>query len=111
MIFRLARPRAQPASPGATAVSAAERAASRERLAAYFLLFGLAGFGVGAFFLSQSYKAMLFMNCGLIVGRFLGQREAGLPVPRLGIGMQLPRMFTVAIASVVGMWLLVRVLL
>jgi hypothetical protein len=111
MIFRLALPRAQPAPPGAAAVSAPEQADSRERLAAYFLLFGLAGFGVGAFFLSQSYKAMLFMNCGLIVGRFLGQREAGLPVPRLGFGMQLPRMFTVAIASVVGMWLLVRVLL
>lgn len=105
MILRLARP------AGAAAPSVGDNAGTGERLAAYFLLFSVIGFAVGAFFLSQSYKAMLFMTCGLIVGRYLGQREAGLPVPRIGFGMQLPRMFAVAVASVVGMWVVVRVLL
>ncbi len=82
-----------------------------ERLAAMFILLAVSGFALGAFFLSQSYKAMIFLNCGLVVGRYLGMREAGMPVPKYLLGMKLPLMFGVAIASVVVLWVLLKFLL
>jgi hypothetical protein len=82
-----------------------------ERLAALFLLFAVSGFALGAFFLSQSYKAMIFLNCGLVAGRFLGMREAGMPVPTHLLGMKLPLMFLTAIASVIALWVLLKFLL
>jgi putative inorganic carbon (hco3(-)) transporter len=94
----------------ATAGAAVESEDDRmERLASQALLFAATGFAVGAFFLSQSYKPMLFINCGLIVGRYLGMREKGLPVPR--VELRLPLMFGITLASVAGIWVLVRVLL
>jgi O-antigen ligase len=81
------------------------------RTAARYVAFAAAGFAVGAFFLSQSYKAMLFIVCGLIVGRYLGMREAGLAVPEFRLGNMLPQVIGVSLASIVGMWLLVRILL
>jgi hypothetical protein len=80
-----------------------------ERLAAQTLLFAGVGFALGAFFLSQSYKAMLFLNCGLAVGRYLGMRERGMAVPSPGLHPL--AMLVLAVGSVVGMWLLVRILL
>jgi putative inorganic carbon (hco3(-)) transporter len=82
-----------------------------ERLAAMFVLFAASGFALGAFFLSQSYKAMIFLNCGLIVGRYLGMREAGMLVPTYFKSMKLPLMFGVALASVVVLWILLKFLL
>ena len=38
---------------------------------------GSLGFAIGAFFLSQSYKYMLFLMCGLAVGRFIGANGRG----------------------------------
>ena len=129
MIWRLAYPAGllpQPYPPRAATVrketpaalpSPAEAAilpgfdAAAERLAARSLLFAACGFAVGAFFLSQSYKPMLFLNCGLIAGRYLGMREAGLRVPAYAFGANLPRVLGYALASIVGMWLLVRILL
>ena len=84
---------------------------SLERLAARAILLAAIGFMVGAFFLSQSYKAMLFMNIGLILGRYLGMREAGIAVPEFRLATRLPMVFGAALASVVGIWVLVRVLL
>ena len=80
-----------------------------DRLAAQTLLFAAVGFALGAFFLSQSYKAMLFLNCGLAVGRYLGMRERGMAVPPPGL--HLFAMLVLSVASVVVMWLLVRILL
>jgi putative inorganic carbon (HCO3(-)) transporter len=82
-----------------------------ERLASMFLLFAVCGFTLGAFFLSQSYKAMIFLNCALVVGRYLGMREAGMPVPTHLLGMKLPLMFCLAILSVIALWLLLKILL
>jgi putative inorganic carbon (HCO3(-)) transporter len=83
----------------------------RERLAAMFVLFAVSGFALCAFFLSQSYKAMIFLNCGLVVGRYMGMREAGMPVPTYLRGMKLPLMFGVALTSIVGLWILLKFLL
>ena len=84
-----------------------------ERLAARSLLVTSTGFAVGAFFLSQSYKYMLFICCGLIVGRFLHMRALGLPVPAGATGLlaRLPALFCAALASIVAMWLLIKILL
>lgn len=82
-----------------------------ERLAARYVGFAGAGFAVGAFFLSQSYKAMLFIVCGLIVGRYLGMREAGIALPEFSLADRLPSVIAASFASVAAMWLLVRILL
>ena len=81
------------------------------RRAARALLYGACGFAVGAFFLSQSYKAMLFLTCGLIAGRYLGMREAGVALPRFPLSSNLPRVAISAACSIIFMWVLVRVLL
>jgi len=98
----------QPAPSTGAEPSAKEVA---ERLAARALLFGACGFSVGAFFLSQSYKAMLFLTCGLIAGRYLGMREAGIDLPRFPLSANLPRVAISAACSIIFMWVLVRVLL
>jgi hypothetical protein len=99
---------AVPAAPAAPEQTPAERA---QRVASRSLLFAACGFAVGAFFLSQSYKAMLFLNCGLIAGRYLGMREAGMTLPRFPLAPNLPLIGISSLASVIGMWILVRVLL
>jgi len=81
-----------------------------ERLAARTLLFAAIGFIVGAFFLSQSYKPMLFINCGLIVGRYLGMRELGIPVQEYRLSGWLPVSFVAGMVSLVVLWLMVRIL-
>ncbi|MEO6185604.1 MAG: O-antigen ligase family protein [Steroidobacteraceae bacterium] len=97
-----------PTQPPVGDPSATEKA---ERTAARALLYGAIGFSVGAFFLSQSYKAMLFLNCGLIAGRYLGMREAGIALPEFPLLQNLPRVGVWAVGSVIFMWVLVRVLL
>ncbi len=99
---------AQPAVPAPVAATPQEIA---QRNAARAVLFGACGFAVGAFFLSQSYKAMLFLTCGLIVGRYLGMREAGMPLQRFSLAGSMPFIGVVAFGSVIFMWILVRVLL
>jgi putative inorganic carbon (HCO3(-)) transporter len=121
MIWRLAFPPAPPkkapALPWLAAATPAEVEPAptpqeqSQRQAARALLFAACGFAVGAFFLSQSYKAMLFLNCGLIAGRYLGMREAGLALPRFSLASNLPLIGASSLASVIGMWILVRVLL
>jgi putative inorganic carbon (hco3(-)) transporter len=98
----------QPVPPPVAEPTAREIA---ERVAARALLYGACGFSVGAFFLSQSYKAMLFLTCGMIAGRYLGMREAGIDLPRFPLAANLPRIAVSAVGSVIGMWVLVRVLL
>lgn len=104
-------PEKPPRKPAEAVLSEAMVRESAERLAARYIAFAAAGFAVGAFFLSQSYKVMLFIVCGLIVGRYLGAREAGVPVPEFRLGTKLPLVIAASLASVVGMWLLVRLLL
>jgi hypothetical protein len=95
--------------PAAGAEEPAELRA--ERVAAQSLLFAAASFAVAAFFLSQSYKALLFLNCGLVVGRYLGMREIGIPVPRLTVSENAVWVAGAAFASIVAIWLLVKILI
>jgi hypothetical protein len=98
----------QPVVPAPQAPTPADNA---QRDAARAVLFGAFGFAVGAFFLSQSYKAMLFLTCGMVAGRYLGMREARMPLPRFSLASSMPFIGVVAVGSVVFMWVLVRVLL
>jgi len=100
-----------PAIANAPAQVAESTDETSERLAARSLLFAAVGFTIGAFFLSQSYKPMLFINCGLIVGRYLGMRQAGISVPPMSLARSLPLIIVAAFGSVVAMWILVRILL
>jgi O-antigen ligase len=123
MIWRMAypaqtAPRAALALPWETAAATPEpekaplsESELAERRAARALLFAACGFAVGAFFLSQSYKAMLYLNCGLIAGRYLGMREAGIALPVFTLSGSFPRIAASAVGSVIAMWVLVRVLL
>lgn len=94
----------------ADSISAME---TEERLTARSLMVAVSGFAVGAFFLSQSYKAMLFVCCGLVAGRYLGMRAAGVAVPAYITGLigKLPLLFVAAIGTVIFMWILVKILL
>ena len=98
---------AEPEAP-APAPSPGELA---QRLAARAVLYSACGFAVGAFFLSQSYKAMLYLICGLVAGRYLGMREAGMELPKFRLWGSLPRIGATAAGSVIAMWILVRVLI
>jgi O-antigen ligase len=82
-----------------------EIAASRALFAA-----GL-GFAVGAFFLSQSYKFMLFLMCGLAVGRFIGANAAAGNLWSCSISAPLIKWPAIAFASIVVLWLGLKVLL
>ena len=69
------------------------------------------GFAVGAFFLSQSYKYMLFLMCGLAVGRFIGANAAAGELWSCKVGAALIRWPALAFASIVVLWLGLKILL
>ena len=69
------------------------------------------GFAVGAFFLSQSYKYMLFLMCGLAVGRFIGATAAAGELWSYKIKAAPIKWPAIAFASIVVLWLGLKVLL
>lgn len=69
------------------------------------------GLALGAFFLSQSYKYMLFMMCGLAVGRYVGAAAVLGPLPGFTLGKDLPRWFGFAILTIIGLWILLKLTL
>lgn len=88
-----------------TPAIATELAASRA------LAVAALGFATGAFFLSQSYKYMLFLTCGLAVGRYLGVSQVVGPLPKLGFFSHFPRLMALVFGSILGLYVLVRLAL
>lgn len=83
-----------------------------EEIAASRALFACAiGFAVGAFFLSQSYKYLLFLLCGLAVGRFMGTSAATSVAPSYSIKAAVLFWPALAMGSIVILWLGLKVLL
>jgi putative inorganic carbon (HCO3(-)) transporter len=80
----------------------------REILAARALMLTFIGFGISAFFLSQSYKAPLFLLCGLAVARFTIASRLLPDPPSLRLLPNLPRLSAYALACIVGMWFIVK---
>ena len=79
-----------------------------EVLAARGLLLTFVGFGISAFFLSQSYKAPLFLLCGLALARFTRAARILPDPPRFRLAPDLPRLGVLTLACVTGMYLLVK---
>jgi len=90
------------------ATNEADRATYREIMAARGLLTTFAGYGVGAFFLSQSYSAPLFLLCGLAVARFAAGSSVLPQPPTYRLLPDVMRLGGVTIASIVGMYLTVK---
>jgi hypothetical protein len=86
-------------------------AAGRDRAIAGALLLSLAGFFAAAFFLSRSYVLLLYLLAALAVGHYVGfARRVELPASAVRAGDWL-RWPALAFASVVFLFLVVRVLL
>jgi putative inorganic carbon (hco3(-)) transporter len=80
----------------------------REILAGRALMLSLIGFGICAFFLSQSYKAPLFLLCGLAVARFTAASRVLPNPPTFRLLPELPRLGGLALACIACMWLVVK---
>jgi putative inorganic carbon (hco3(-)) transporter len=80
----------------------------REILAGRALMLSSIGFGICAFFLSQSYKAPLFLLCGLAVARFTTASQVLPNPPNFRLLPELPRLGALALACMACMWLVVK---
>ncbi len=98
-----------PAAAGASAEETAQWDAIREN--ARTLWYGYVGGLVSAFFLSRSYVVILYLHIALIVAIYQFARAQRPDFPAITWGERKGRMVAFTIGSVVGMWLLTRVLL
>jgi putative inorganic carbon (HCO3(-)) transporter len=80
-----------------------------EVLAARGLLLSFIGFVISAFFLSQSYKAPLFLVCGLALARFASASNILPDPPRFRLLPDLPRLALLTLTCAVGMYVIVLV--
>lgn len=80
-----------------------------EVAAARMLMVACIGFAVGAFFLSQSFKPLIYLMCGLAMGRYMGVAERIGPLPPLSFLRDIRYWLAASIGSVVGIYALVKV--
>jgi len=69
------------------------------------------GYAISAFFLSQSFKALLYLLAGMVVARFISSSTLLPQAPRYQLIRDLPKLLVIALVSVVGMYVLVVILL
>jgi putative inorganic carbon (HCO3(-)) transporter len=94
-----------------SADSAPSPEVKREIDASRALFAAMLGFCFGAFFLSQSYKYLLFMMCGLALGRYMGAQAVLGPLPKRSFLSDLPRWIGLNLASVIGLYILLKLTL
>jgi putative inorganic carbon (hco3(-)) transporter len=82
-----------------------------ERSFALTLLLAQAGFYTATFFLSRSYVILLYLLAALVLGYYTGARQRYPELPRFELSRDLIRWPLLAIASIVGLYLLVKILL
>ena len=82
---------------------------AREVNAGQALVMAWLGFGISAFFLSQTYKAPLFLLCGLSVARFAAASRVLPDPPQYRLLPDLPKLGLVTLACVAFVYLVVRV--
>jgi O-antigen ligase len=113
MMYVVVRQRARVpgALPEAQPDPAVERQWHEDRAATIALLLSLIAFFVAAFFLSRSYVIVLYLLAALVVGHYqeLRKRWPSLPVFRLGRDLWLWP--AIAVAAVVCLYVVVKVLL
>lgn len=98
-----------PAAAGATAEEAARWELIREH--ARTLWYGYVGGLVSAFFLSRSYVVILYLHIALIVALYQFARVQRPDFARITWSERKGQLFVMCVGSVVGMWLLTRILL
>lgn len=84
---------------------------NQERRLAMTLLLSQAGFFTAAFFLSRSYVILLYLLAALVLGYYTGARQRYPELPRFELSRDLIRWPLVAVASIFGLYLLVKILL
>jgi O-antigen ligase len=82
-----------------------------ERSIAMTLLMSQVGFFTAAFFLSRSYVILLYLLAALVLGYYTGARERYPSLPRFELGRDLIRWPVLAVASIVGLYIIVKILL
>lgn len=98
-----------PAAPGASAEQVAQWELIREN--ARTLWYGYVGGLVSAFFLSRSYVVILYLHIALIVALYQMARVQRPDFAAITWSQRKGKLLMMCIGSVVGMWLLTRVLL
>ncbi|WDS36903.1 O-antigen ligase family protein [Pseudoxanthomonas sp.] len=96
-----------PDLPDASAVAAWKT----ERAVAMTLLLSLSGWLVTAFFLSRSYALVLYLLAALMVAAYANARRRFPSLPAFDLGRDWMRLGLIAVTTVVGLYLVVRVLL
>lgn len=81
-----------------------------ERRAATALQDATISFAISAFFLSQSYKHLLFLIVALVMARF-AHAATLFDAPRYGLLSELPKIAVVAASAILVMWVVMRALL
>ena len=93
------------------AVSAHLEVLRHDRDVALTLLLSLYGFFTAAFFLSRSYLVILYLLAALVVAHYTGMRRRNPELAAFGLQYDLLRWPLLSVASVVGLYVLVKVLL
>ena len=88
-----------------------EREWKGERALALTLLLAQVGYVSTAFFLSRSYVILLYLLAALVVGWYTGARRRWPELPVFALSRDLVRWPAYAVASIIGFYLLVKVLL
>jgi O-antigen ligase len=83
----------------------------RERSLALTLLLAQVGFLAAAFFLSRSYVILLYLLAGLVVGWYTGARSRWADLPKFELSRDLVRWPVIAVASIVLLYVVVKILL
>lgn len=91
--------------------AAAASAWAAERKLALTLLLSLFGFFAAAFFLSRSYIILLYLLAAVVVGYYAGARQRYPDLPAFDLGKDLVLWPLVSVASVVFLYVLVKVML
>jgi len=99
--------RHRPELPDASATAAW----STERAIAMTLLLSLSGWLATAFFLSRSYTVVLYLLTALVVAAYANTRRQFSTLPGFDLGRDWVRLAAIAAMTVVGLYVVVRVLL
>ena len=82
-----------------------------ERSLAMTLLLAQSGFFAAAFFLSRSYVILLYLLAALVLGYYTGARQRWPELPRFELARDLLRWPLLAVASIIGLYVLVKIFL
>lgn len=82
-----------------------------DRAIAFALFLALCGFFIASFFLSRSYVVVLYLLAALVVAHYTAMRSRNGALPTFGLHHDLLRWPLFAVAGVVGLYVVVKVLL